>query len=284
MRNYEIGILPESICISFSPGSETRTMFYYPIWCGHYYCNQDYYIKRKRYPPLLLLYVYAGIYCLDYEGEHYEAGPGQLVFFDCQKPHHYYAKADGLEFSFVHIDGADAHELCQYINHTSGVVIDGPGNRQIHKELVDMIQMYEQNGSESVLASSGRIYRMLTLLDNPVLSPQLKKHGDAINRAVRYIRANVGKKITLHELAELAGLSDYYFSHLFKEITGLSPSNFIVYSRIDQAKAMLASSDLTLTQIARQVGYPNSSNLIVQFTDRVGCSPQQFRAEHQGKE
>ena len=67
----------------------------------------------------------------------------------------------------------------------AGVVIDGPGNRQIHKELADMVQMYEQNGSESVLASSGRIYRMLTLLDNPVLSPQLKKHGDAINRAVR---------------------------------------------------------------------------------------------------
>ena len=45
-----------------------------------------------------------------------------------------------------------------------------------------------------------------------------------------------------------------------------------------------AAEMLPIAQIARQVGYPNSSNLIVQFTDRVGCSPQQFRAEHQGKE
>ena len=58
-----------------------------------------------------------------------------------------------------------------------------------------MVQMYEQNGSESVLASSGRIYRML----DPTGTTRCclrssKKHGDAINRAVRYIRANVGKK------------------------------------------------------------------------------------------
>lgn len=283
MRNFEIGILPQSCYFAFSPNAQTKTLFLYPTMCGHLYCSDDYYIKRDTFPPLLLVYVCQGTFHLELGEQIYAAHAGQVAFFDCCQPHYYYA-ADGMEFYYLHFDGPQAHALCQYINHTSGVVIDGPGNRQIHKELADMVQMYEQNGSESVLASSGRIYRMLTLLDNPVLSPQLKKHGDAINRAVRYIRANVGKKITLHELAELAGLSDYYFSHLFKEITGLSPSNFIVYSRIDQAKAMLASSDLTLTQIARQVGYPNSSNLIVQFTDRVGCSPQQFRAEHQGKE
>ena len=283
MRNFEVGILPQSCYFAFSPNAQTKALFLYPTMCGHMYCSDEYYIKRDSFPPLLLVYVCRGVFHLEVDGRTYAAQAGQVVFFDCCQPHYYYA-SDGLEFYYLHFDGPQAHALCQYIGRTSGVVIDGPGNAEVRRELTDMVHMHEQNGSESVLAASGRIYRMLTLLDNPVLSPQLKKHGEAISRAVQYIRSNVGKKITLHELAEMAGLSDYYFSRLFKEITGLSPSNFIIYSRIDQAKAMLASSDLTLPQIARQVGYPNSSNLIVQFTHRVGCSPPQFRAEHQGKE
>lgn len=279
MRNYEIGILPESICISFSPGSETRTMFYYPIWCGHYYCNQDYYIKRKSYPPLLLLYVYAGIFCLDYEGEHYEAGPGQLVFFDCQKPHHYYAKADGLEFSYVHIDGANAHELCQYINHNNGILIDGKNNAQVAREIEEMIELYESGIGESVFAVSSRLYHLMALLDDPIKSTRLRKNDDLVSRTVAYIRANVGKKITLHELAQMAGLSDFYFSHLFKEMTGQSPTEFIIYSRIDQAKVLLTTTSLPVGEIAKQVGYAKSSNFILMFQNRVGCSPLQFRKQ-----
>ena len=70
------------------------------------------------------------------------------------------------------------------------------------------------------------------------------------------------------------------FSRLFKEMTGLSPNNFVIYSRIDQAKALLTTTDLSVAEISAQVGYPNSSNLITLFTQRVGCSPSQFRKEN----
>lgn len=282
MKNYEIGILPESSYFSFSPNAQTKELFLYPTMCGHLFCTREYYIKRNYFPRLLLIYVCSGTFHLKLEAQEYHASDGQVLLFDCTKPHHYYA-TDALEFYYLHFDGAQAHELCRYINSTSGIVIDSPNNIKVRNELHDLVQFYENNNSESILASSGRIYRILTLLDNPVISPQLQKHGDAINEAVRHIRSNVGKKITLHELAELCGLSDYYFSHIFKEITGFSPSNFITFSRIDQAKSLLANSSMTLPQIAKQVGYTNSSNLIVQFTSRVGCTPQEFRAQHQGE-
>ena len=133
---------------------------------------------------------------------------------------------------------------------------------------------------ESVFASSSRLYQLLSLLDNPRRSPRLKKNDDSINRAIAYIRTHIGEKISLHQLAEISGLSGYYFSHLFKEMTGLSPNNFVIYSRIDQAKALLTTTDLSVAEISAQVGYPNSSNLITLFTQRVGCSPSQFRKEN----
>lgn len=282
MPKTEIGILPQSTCFSFSPSQQTRELFYHPSQCGHFYCTADYYIKRDTFHPLLLVYVCRGTFYLELGEEKYQASDGQILFFDCKQPHYYYAR-DNLEFYFVHFDGPQAHALCRYINQSSGVLIDGENNEKVYRALCDMLRLYEDGGSESVFASSNRLYQLMALLDNPIRSSRLQKNDDSINRAIAYIRANIGKRITLHELAEMSGLSDYYFSHLFKEMTGFSPSNFIIYSRIDQAKTLLSSTNLSVAQIARQIGYPNSSNLIVQFTRRVGLSPAQFREEARGE-
>ena len=279
MKTYEIGVLPESEWFFFSPAEDTRQMFYYHTMCGHFYCNRDYYIKRDTYPPLLLVYVKAGIFCLELSGKQYEVTAGQIAFFDCQQPHYYYAK-DALEFYYVHLDGPQAHELCRYINRTSGLVIDGPNNDAVLRAMEDMMGLYQNGGSESVFETSARIYQMLMLLNNPVQSPRLKKNDDSLVRAVSYIRSHVGKRITLQELADIAGLSLYYFSHLFKEMTGQSPNEFVINSRIDRAKTLLLTTDLSIAEIAREVGYPNSSNLITLFARRVGSPPAQFRREN----
>lgn len=279
MKTYEIGVLPESEWFFFSPSDETKKMFYYHTMCGHFYCNRDYYIKRETYPPLLLAYVRRGTFFLELKDGKYEAHAGQIAFFDCCQPHYYHA-SDDLEFYYVHLDGPQAHELCRYINQSSGLIIEGENNDAILHMMEDMVTFYQDGGSESVFETSARIYQMLMLLNNPVQSPRLKKNDDSMSRVVSYIRSHVGKRITLQEMADIAGLSLYYFSHLFKEMTGQSPNEFVIYSRIDRAKALLLTSDLSIAEISREVGYPNSSNLITLFTKRVGCPPAQFRKEN----
>ena len=279
MQNFEIGILPSSSCFSFSPAIQTQKLFYYHTWCGHFYCTDEYYVKRETYPPLLLVYVCSGSFHVELGRKTYTATAGQVVFFDCAQPHHYYT-TEQSEFYYLHFDGPQAHELCHYINKSSGVVIDSANNADIEQALAEMLHFYENGNSESVFATSGRIYHLLTLLDNPLVSPRLKKNDDSISRAISHIRAHVGQKITLQELADISGLSVYYFSHLFKEMTGQSPNEFIIHSRIDQAKTLLACTNYPIAEIARQVGYPNSGNLITHFTQRVGCPPMQFRKKN----
>lgn len=282
MQSFEIGILPDSNSFSFSPSKETRKLFYYQTACGHLYCSKDYYIKRDFFPPLLLIYVCSGVLYVELGDAKYQVTDGKILLLDCAQPHYYYAN-DLLEFYYLHFDGPQAHELCQYLNRSCGVVIEGPNNREVGQRMAEMIRFYEADRIESVFECSSRLYCLMSLLDHPVLSPRLQKNDDAINRAILYIRSHADQTITLHELAQRAGLSDYYFSHLFKEMTGFSPSNYHINVRIDQAKALLTNTDLSLTRIAQRLGYPNSSNLIVQFTRRVGCSPADFRRENAGK-
>ena len=204
MKSYEIGVLPESEWFFFSPSEETQKLFYYHTMCGHFYCNRDYYIKRGTYPPLLLVYVKRGTFYLELESGKYEVNAGQIGIFDCRQPHYYHA-SDNMEFYYVHFDGPQAHELCSYINQTSGLVIDGGNNAAILKILEDMVAFYHDGGNESVFETSARIYQMLMLLNNPIQSPRLKKNDDSLVRAVTYIRSHVGKRITLQELRTSPG-------------------------------------------------------------------------------
>ncbi len=283
MQIFEVGLLPQSRFHFFSPAEKTRSLFYHQTMCGHHFCSREYYIKRETYPPLLLVYVVRGQFRLEIEAGDFSADAGQVLFFDCRQPHYYYAAGDDLEFLFLHFDGPMAHEICAYINETHGILLDSPNNEKIYTLLREMVEFYDAGNTESILASSNRIYYLISLLENPVNSPRLRKNDDSLNRAVAYIRTHVGEKITLHQLAEIAGLSDYYFSHLFKEMTGFSPTNFVIHSRIDEAKRLLLTTDRSVAEIAAQVGYPNSSNLITLFTQRVGCSPNQFRKQHKSK-
>ena len=279
MQIFEVGVLPQSKFFFFSPTEKAKKLFYHQTMCGHFFCTDEYYIKRDSFPPLLLTYVVSGNMNLELGDKTYSAGAGQVLFFDCQNPHHYYADGD-LEFYYVHFDGPMAHEICAYINETHGVLIDSQNNAKIARLMQEMVEFYEAGNTESILASSNRIYHLLSLLENPVSSPRLRKNDDSLTRTIAYIRDHIGEKLTLHQLAEIAGLSDYYFSHLFKEMTGFSPTNFVIHSRIDHAKKLLVSTDLPIAEIAAQVGYPNSSNLITLFTQRVGCSPSQFRKQN----
>ena len=273
----EIGILPQSTGVNFTPPKPAASLFFHVTHCGHLFCSREYYIKRDSFPPLLLAYIRAGTLCVETGGQHYEASSGQVLLLDCTEPHHYYAKADGLEFLYVHFDGANSHELCRYITQSCGILIHGPQNSKIEAALLDMLDFYESGETNTLFASSLRLYQILSLFDDAIKSPCLRKNDDSIYRSIVYIRTHVGKKIALHQLAQIAGLSDYYFSRLFKEMTGFSPTEFVINTRIDQAKVLLTSTSLSILEISKQVGYPNSSNLITHFIRRVGMSPTQYR-------
>ena len=272
----EIGILPKSTGVNFTPPKPAASLFFHVTHCGHLFCSHEYYIKRDSFPPLLLAYICAGTLCLDTGGQHYEASPGQVLLLDCTEPHHYYAKIMGWN-SFMYILTAQIPMSCANISRSRGILIDGPQNSKIEAALLDMLDFYESGETNTLFASSLRLYQILSLFDDAIKSPCLRKNDDSIYRSIVYIRTHVGKKIALHQLAQIAGLSDYYFSRLFKEMTVFSPTEFVINTRIDQAKVLLTSTSLSILEISKQVGYPNSSNLITHFIRRVGMSPTQYR-------
>lgn len=278
VKSVDPGILSYSTCFSFTASDIAKELFFYPTWCGHYYCNENYFMRRESYPPLLIVFVRKGAFHVEYRGEKKQARRGDVVLLDCLEPHYYHAE-DGLEFLYMHFDGGNSHALARHVIETQGWLIQRESNMMVGKLLYDMVDFYERGGIETSFDSSMRIYKLFELLLTP--TEQEKQAASPIDDAIHHIRDNVGKQITLTELAGIAKLSAYYFSHCFKQQTGFSPMEYVVNTRIERAKVLLLRTTKSVAEIAYEVGYSSSGSLINLFIKRVGVSPGRYRKEHQ---
>ena len=104
---------------------------------------------------------------------------------------------------------------------------------------------------------------------------------DAMMRARDYITLNYDKNISLSEIANHVYLSDSYLSHSFKARFGLSPKNYILQTRINRAKELLASSDMKINDIAVSVGFLSQQRFNDAFKRLENLTPLKYRKNSQ---
>lgn len=104
-----------------------------------------------------------------------------------------------------------------------------------------------------------------------------------IDFALHYIHLNYQNGISIGELSELLDVSQPYLFRIFKEATGRSPKQYLSDYRLLQAKRLLQETELSVSQVAASVGYPDALAFSRFFSSRAGLSPQQYRQKKLGK-
>jgi AraC family transcriptional regulator len=80
------------------------------------------------------------------------------------------------------------------------------------------------------------------------------------------------------QIAGAINLSPTYFASLFKRATGLSLHQYVIQQRVERAKLLLLTTDLTSTDIALQVGFSSQSHLTQHFKRLTRITPKQVRS------
>ena len=101
----------------------------------------------------------------------------------------------------------------------------------------------------------------------------------AVERAIAYMRDNLSEQITLDDMAHAAMFSKYYFMRLFQRVTGISPGRFLSAIRIQQAKELLLTTSMTVTDVGYQVGYNSMGTFSSRFRESVCLSPTTYRQQ-----
>lgn len=102
-------------------------------------------------------------------------------------------------------------------------------------------------------------------------------HRLAVERVLATMRAPADGPLPLGAMAEIAGLSPFHFARVFRRVTGIPPGEFLGVLRLERAKHLLLTTDLSVTDICFEVGYSSLGTFTTRFTDLVGVSPGQLR-------
>lgn len=110
-------------------------------------------------------------------------------------------------------------------------------------------------------------------LNDPTYDP----YSSIIHEMITFIEINYRQKLSLKDLAQEVGVSDYHLNRTFKERVGLTPRQYVEKVRIEEAKKLLLTTNATNTDIGYQVGYESLSSFYRAFHKQAGCSPKEYR-------
>ena len=118
------------------------------------------------------------------------------------------------------------------------------------------------------------------------ISGTLKMNSRERKRAVEtalWLEANAAEPVGLEHAARYAGLSPFHFLRLFSKVTGVTPHQYLVRTRLRRAARLLAEEDLTVTEVALDCGFADLSNFVRTFRRAAGVSPGKFRKKLQDR-
>ncbi len=110
-----------------------------------------------------------------------------------------------------------------------------------------------------------------------VVSKREERSGDIIRNAKKYIEDHYDKDISLDDVSRVVNISPYYFSKVFKEESGLNFIEYLTNIRIDKAKELLETTNLSIKEICVSCGYTDPNYFSRSFKKNVGVTPTEYK-------
>lgn len=209
---------------------------------------------------------------------------GQALAIPAGLPHQY--EADSEEpwtIWWMHLIGHQVPELLATIGATADQPVFGLGDPARVISLIDTIirRMERDETMATLLASSGAAWHAMALLaaDRRTISSH---QADPIEATIEHLRANVATRVSLGELAGMAGLSVSHYSALFRRATGYGALEYQMRLRMGSARELLDTTDRSIASIALQVGFSDPLYFSRQFRRIHGISPTEYRSHDKG--
>lgn len=214
-----------------------------------------------------LVYYLKGSGSTTINGTRYEYFPGICALTE---PHHLHDEYHNDETYVIYIVFSYKGD---FVNLTDRIFYDTAGNsiRHILEEMKK--EFYSQSDYFRMkldLLTKQLMIELARIFENP-------RSSENLSFVIKYLNENCNEKIDLKLLAERAGYSYSHFRRLVKEHTGLSPVNYIIGQRLENAKYLLKCTSLPISHISQECGFSSESQFCYLFRRYFDITPKAYR-------
>ncbi|MDR2486860.1 MAG: helix-turn-helix domain-containing protein [Clostridiales Family XIII bacterium] len=169
--------------------------------------------------------------------------------------------------------------------------------QSLRRILIDLLFSAISTGAHAKTEAEKRILVLINFLINHFQMFYLDQAGyhgsggdidplelERISKIQEYIFRHYAEKVSLEDLARSLHLSRYYVSHLITNTIGLSMTDFLGLTRIEQSEILLLSTDDSIERIALQCGFSNKRYYEKHFKKWFGILPSEYRENNRGRQ
>ncbi len=248
---------------------------------GHIFANRGRQINRPAgREDYLLFYVAAGSESF-FLGEKKElAAAGSFIIFSPHEPQHHICENTAVsEFYYVHFE-CDKDTFCSLFDGKTSVVYNslwGEDLSEYFQQILNELQLEQPFCHEIAVTKLHELFlhikRGIGEQKNNLSNAQIRQ----VHKIIHKINKTWKEQYSLDDYAKEFSLSKYHLSHIFKKYTGFSPIAYRNSLRLRYAKGMLEKTDMSIAEIAQNVGFAGQQYFCEAFKESFGISPSDYR-------
>lgn len=262
--------------------------------CGIERCTPDKFFGPSVREDYHVHFILHGKGTLEIGGKSYKLQRGQIFVIPPDVETYYYSDPeDPWHYTWVSFGGTRAG----YFLEKAGITAENPVRDTYIEperflELTEKILNHHELTVANELLRTSLLYEIIALLVESQ-NQQKSKEGEEevydyspdvyVNTAIEYIGEHY-PHTKVSEIASYIGISRYYLTHIFKEKLHVSPQEFLLNYRMEQANRLLRTTGLSVQAVSEKVGYENPLTFSKTFKNKFGLSPKKYREKMKREE
>lgn len=235
--------------------------------------------RRGQAPFTVLQHCISGRGNLRYENRIMQVKPGETLLVMVPHNHRYWLEpGDEWEFFWISMNGEEALRI-----HRSILAITGP-ILHLQPKTVDTLayccHRLVRGGETPGLASAIAYEAAMALYDDVFGShPSFADEYRTMQHVLSHIENHLDQRLSVSDLADVAGLSRAHFSRIFSANEGLPPAEFVLQKRLRRAAKLLTkAADMPIKEVAALCGFDDANYFSKVFRRLYGTNPSDFRS------
>jgi AraC family transcriptional regulator of arabinose operon len=234
---------------------------------------------KRSVPSYVVSYHKKGEAKLKIGNEIYDIKPGSVIYIPPHIEHdHYKTSNDETVFLWWHFTYKIAGVFDALRMFTIPYVFQLNNTEQFESVFHQIKEaMDDEKPLSPILKQAKSLELLYILLNNALLENRPDALSEPFAKLLATIIQNPKRRLSLKQLSEEFHMHPTYISNRFKELFGKTPIQAHKEIRIHQAKTLLETSEMSVTEIAMETGFSEIQNFTRLFKSHAGCSPLQYR-------